>query len=363
VKNSSIGFGSNLEAVMYPLLLLILMWSVYLLEMIAPFSLTSWGILPKTLTGLKGIIFSPLLHSPNDIMHVVNNSFPTAILLGALVYFYKSIAGKVFFLSWIITGLLVWLIAENKGSYHIGMSGVVYALASFLFVSGKIRNYLPLQGISLFVAFVYGSLIWGVFPTEERISWEGHLFGLLTGIALALFYKKSGPQAPKYQYEIEPEMMKIHILRHAKTDQNAHSGKDFDRKLLPRGLAQSEMMNVYLSNKNFLHTDIYCSTAQRTRETFDIVTQRLNFNSYHFSDELYLSPLNQLLNFINKIGHKNDIFIIGHNDGISDLASYLSGDLHHLQTSGYICFDVPIKNWNELTKACGIQTDFYRPTI
>ena len=86
------------------------------------------------------------------------------------------------------------------------MSGVVYALAAFLFTSGALRKYLPLQGISLFVAFVYGSMVWGLFPIEPHVSWEGHLAGALTGVALAFVYRRRGPQAPKYIYEIEKEL-------------------------------------------------------------------------------------------------------------------------------------------------------------
>jgi hypothetical protein len=79
-------------------------------------------------------------------------------------------------------------------------------LAAFLFASGVIRKYLPLQGIALFVAFIYGSMIWGIFPMKEHVSWEGHLSGLIVGVLLAFLYRKKGPQSPKYQYEIEKEL-------------------------------------------------------------------------------------------------------------------------------------------------------------
>ena len=135
----------------------------------------------------------PFIHSKNDVSHIINNSSPIFILLAALIYFYKDIAIKVFIYIWILTGLFVWVYAQNKGSYHIGISGIIYGLAAFLFTSGFIRKFLPLQAISLFVAFIYGSMIWGVFPMEERISWEGHLMGLVIGIVLANVYKKEGP--------------------------------------------------------------------------------------------------------------------------------------------------------------------------
>jgi membrane associated rhomboid family serine protease len=199
-------FGSTIEAVMYPFLLLALLWSIYLLEGFFPDFFIRLGILPQKISGLKGVFFSPLIHSPSDVMHLVNNSLPGAVLFGTLVYFYRQVAAQVFFLSWVLTGLFVWLFAQDNGSYHIGFSGMIYALAGFLFTSGTLRKYRPLQGISLFVAFIYGSMIWGIFPTQERISWEGHLSGLMIGLLLAFIYRRKGPQPPKYQFEIEKEL-------------------------------------------------------------------------------------------------------------------------------------------------------------
>src|SRR5690554_7989514 len=86
------------------------------------------------------------------------------------------------------------------------MSGVIYGLFGFLFISGFFKKYLPLQAISLFVAFVYGSMIWGIFPMEQGVSWEGHLSGFLVGSLLAVVFRKKGPVPPKYRYEIEKEM-------------------------------------------------------------------------------------------------------------------------------------------------------------
>lgn len=165
-----------------------------------------FGVYPRTAQGLIGILFMPLIHAPNDISHLLNNSLPILILTAALVYFYRDIALKVFVYSWVLTGLGVWIIAADRGSFHIGISGVIYALATFIFVSGWRRKYLPLQALALFVAFLYGGMIWGVFKTSERISWEGHLSGMVIGYILALIYVNEGPVAPKYQYEIEKEM-------------------------------------------------------------------------------------------------------------------------------------------------------------
>lgn len=148
----------------------------------------------------------PLLHDPYSVKHILNNSLPTYLLLAAVIYYYRDIALRVFLISWIGTGLIVWWVAQDNGSYHIGMSGVIYALFGFLFVSGFFRRILALQGISLAVIFVYGSMIWGIFPMEPSISWEGHFGGFVVGVCLAVAYRNHGPVRPKFQYEIEKEL-------------------------------------------------------------------------------------------------------------------------------------------------------------
>jgi membrane associated rhomboid family serine protease len=183
------------------------MWLIYWADHLFPFvHFYQYGVMPGELASLKGILLMPLIHSKNGFEHILNNSLPTVVLLAAIIYYYRKIAFKVFIISWLATGAGVWLFALNHNSFHIGMSGVIYAMAGFLFTSGVIRKYLPLQAISLFVAFIYGSMIWGVFPTESHVSWEGHLSGMVVGVILAVVFRKKGPQSPKYIYEIEQEM-------------------------------------------------------------------------------------------------------------------------------------------------------------
>jgi len=83
---------------------------------------------------------------------------------------------------------------------------VIYSLVAFLFTSGTLRKYLPLLALSMFIAFVYGSMIWGILPISPKISWEGHFMGLIVGVIIAFIYRKQGPQRPKYIYEIEKEL-------------------------------------------------------------------------------------------------------------------------------------------------------------
>lgn len=199
-------FGSWSEALIYPALVLAAMWLVYWAEQLFAYDFYKWGVLPRSLEGLKGILFMPFLHAKGDVNHILNNSVPAYLLMAAIIYFYRDVAWKVLVWLWIGTGLLLWVYAENKGAYHIGMSGVIYGMLGFLFTSGVLRRYLPLQAISLFVVFVYGNMIWGIFPIRVEVSWEGHFMGLLVGLILAFVYRKEAVQRPKYQYEIEKEL-------------------------------------------------------------------------------------------------------------------------------------------------------------
>ena len=185
----------------FPTLFLIIMWAVKLIEYSLGASFIHYGVLPQSISGLKGILFSPFIHK--DFPHLINNSYPILILGGFLFGFYKKIASQLFLWLFLISGFWLWII--GRPSFHIGASGIIYALASFLFVSGLIRKNPRLSAISMLVIFLYGSMIWGVFPTFQNVSWEGHLSGFLAGILVALFFKHEGPKRKKYQWEIEEE--------------------------------------------------------------------------------------------------------------------------------------------------------------
>ena len=146
----------------------------------------------------------PFIHS--GLKHLINNAIPILILGSALKFFYREIYKEIFIWSWLISGIWLWTI--GRPSFHIGASGVVYALASFLFFSGIIRKNNKLISVSLFVVFIYGGMIWGLFPIIESISWEGHVSGAIAGLFLAFWFKKDGPQKMQYYYEIEEEIEK-----------------------------------------------------------------------------------------------------------------------------------------------------------
>lgn len=170
-----------------PFRLVFLMWLVFVLDFIYGFDLKWLGLLPRTTEGLTGIVFAPILHG--NLQHLISNTLPTLFLGGALYFSYQRIAARVFVSCYIGTGVLVWVFA--RPSYHIGASGLVYALAAFLIAFGFFRRDFVSLLIAVIVLFVYGSIFYGVLPTAPHISWESHLFGAIVGVFLAFIFKQS----------------------------------------------------------------------------------------------------------------------------------------------------------------------------
>jgi membrane associated rhomboid family serine protease len=185
-----------------PFMFLLIMWLVKLIELQFDLSFIKFGVSPQSLKGLKGVLFSPFIHK--NLTHLFNNSYPILILGGLLFSVYRKIALQIFVWLFFISGFWLWII--GRPSFHIGASGIIYALASFLFISGIIRKNPRLAAVSLVIIFLYGSMIWGILPTKESISWEGHLSGFAAGILVAIFYRNEGPERKKYQWEIDEEL-------------------------------------------------------------------------------------------------------------------------------------------------------------
>jgi membrane associated rhomboid family serine protease len=197
VEDSSFHRKRLLLSMMIPGIFVFIMWTVKIVEVIFDFDLTRLGIFPLSLKGLPGIIFSPFIHS--DFKHLFNNSLPLFLLATALFYFYSEIAINISLWTWFLTGFSVWL--AGRTAWHIGASGLVYGLASFLFFSGIIRKYFRLVALSLLIVFLYGSMVWGIFPdVYKNVSWESHMLGFISGIILAIAYQNKGPQEPVYEW-------------------------------------------------------------------------------------------------------------------------------------------------------------------
>jgi membrane associated rhomboid family serine protease len=179
-----------ISAIVFPVIFIGIIWIIKIIEVYAGKDFSYLGLSPLNAEGLRGILFFPLIHGSWE--HLINNSIPLFLLSIALFYFYRPIGYKVFFLIYFIHGFWLWFFARE--GTHVGASGLIYGLGSFIFTSGIIRKNTNLLAISLIVAFMYGSMVWGIFPLEERISWEGHLMGLVCGIILSFYFKNYGPQ-------------------------------------------------------------------------------------------------------------------------------------------------------------------------
>ena len=192
--DSSLTYHKNVLWV--PIVAIVAIWLIYWVEITFGYNFNTYGILPREIKGLRGVLFSSFIHS--DASHLSNNSIPLFVLLASLFYFYRKIAHKVLIYGLLFSGLFCWIIARD--SYHIGASGVIYLLFSFIFFSGIIRKHYRLIAMSLVVIFLYGGMIWFIIPTEDRISWEGHLSGFLIGLLFAFLYRKKGIIKEQYQF-------------------------------------------------------------------------------------------------------------------------------------------------------------------
>lgn len=188
-----------IHSLLFPLVFVVLFWIIEIIEQTSGLSFVKLGVYPLHLNGLQGILFSPFIHS--GFKHLISNSVPFFILLFMLIYFYRRISYRIFFQMYLLAGVCVWLTGSE--AWHIGASGVVYAMAAFHVVSGLIRNDVRLLTLSAIVIFLYGGLIWGIFPINPDISWEGHLWGAISGVALALYYRKYIIRRHKFDWEDE----------------------------------------------------------------------------------------------------------------------------------------------------------------
>lgn len=180
-----------------------LLWTVKTFEVIFHLDLVQYGVYPRHASGLAGVLSGPLIHA--SWSHLVSNTLPVIILGTALSYAYPRSAGRVLTLVWLGSGLGVWLFAREV--YHIGASGLTFGAMFFLFVVGILRWDKRAIVIAMIVFFLYGSMIWGIFPFKPGISYESHFFGALSGVGLAFALKNRDPTPAEktYSWENEPE--------------------------------------------------------------------------------------------------------------------------------------------------------------
>lgn len=220
-------FKYSNSIILYPLAMLFVIWLVFWYQVNIDYSIKYYGIKPLEFKGLIGVFFSPFLHS--DITHLYHNSIPLVVLTVALFYFYNKIAWKVILYGILLSGSLTWLI--GRGGNHIGASGLIYVLFGFIFFKGIFAKHYRLIALSMAVIFVYGSMVWSIFPIEVGISWEGHLSGLITGLVFALIFRKQIAKPNRYVWETEHyNEDNDPFMQHFDTDGNFVPSSEFDEE-------------------------------------------------------------------------------------------------------------------------------------
>ena len=179
-----------------PIAYVLIIWIIYGIEIAFGYNFNKYGVYPRNLMGFRGVFLTHFIHS--NTSHLFNNSIPLFVLLSSLFYFYKEVAYKVLFFGGFFAGFITWMIARE--SYHIGASGIVYVLFSFVFFSGIIKKHYRLVALSLIVIFLYGSMILYILPIKDGISWEGHLSGLLVGLFFSILYRNKGIVKEVHQF-------------------------------------------------------------------------------------------------------------------------------------------------------------------
>ncbi|MEG1546335.1 MAG: rhomboid family intramembrane serine protease [Bacteroidaceae bacterium] len=195
---------SILLAAVIPLFFVFILYAIKVMEVGMDWDFTTLGVYPLEKRGVFGIFAHPLVHA--DWGHLIANTFPLLFLSWCLFYFYKDFGAFIFFFVWIVCGTLTFII--GKPGWHVGASGLIYALAFFLFFSGIIRKHVPLLAISFLVIFLYGGLVWNMTPlfAHPTTSWEGHLSGAVAGTIAAFLFQNKGSQKPDpFEHEEEEE--------------------------------------------------------------------------------------------------------------------------------------------------------------
>ena len=154
---------------------------------------TQFGVIPRTLVGLRGIVFSPLLHGGRA--HLIANIAPLGVMLGLLAMTRARALWPTTAALWFGSGLGVWLVGR-PGSIQIGASGLIYALAAFLLTAAWLQREVKSALAALLVIFLYGSIAWGLLPIRQGVSWEGHLAGVVAGVLVGMHQTTRGTRRP-----------------------------------------------------------------------------------------------------------------------------------------------------------------------
>ena len=179
-----------------PVLFALLMLIQMVLQELYKYDFSPFAIQPHKIEGLAGILCGGFIHG--DWSHFISNIIPF-LLFSIGMFIYYKFAFKTLISIMLLTNFYVWIIGEPN-TFHVGISGLIYGLASFHITSAILRKEKRIIAFAMLIIFLYGSLIWGFFPEffpQLKISWESHLMGFITGIIFAFYYRNEGPQAPK----------------------------------------------------------------------------------------------------------------------------------------------------------------------
>ena len=174
-----------------------LIWLIWLVAWLFHLELRTFGVYPRHAEGLVGILVAPLIHG--SFAHVFANTLPVLILGTAFLYTYPRSSTLGLSILYLGSGLGVWLFARN--SFHIGASGLSYGMMFFLFLIGILRRDRRSIAVSLIVFFLYGGMIWGIFPIQRGISFESHLSGAVIGVGLAFALRRRDPPRAEKRYD------------------------------------------------------------------------------------------------------------------------------------------------------------------
>jgi membrane associated rhomboid family serine protease len=206
MKNTRPNF---LDSLILPLFWVVALWTFHIVTFVGNFDLSFLGVYPKSTIGLVGIFTAPFIHG--DFQHLTSNTLPLVFLTWMIVYFYKDVAYKSIAWIYVLTGVMVWFFGREV--YHIGASGVVYGLVSFVFWSGLFVKDVRSIVLALTVTVLYSGMFLGILPNQEGISWESHLFGALVGIAVAFMMKNQiEPENKQIPWEDENEEEKAYFF-------------------------------------------------------------------------------------------------------------------------------------------------------
>lgn len=185
-----------IDSLVWPLVLVVSIWLVFFINLQFGLNLEHFGMHPKTWRGIFGIFTMPFLHG--DFDHLFSNTVPLLLSMGFIFVYFKPQRIAILALNTVLTGSILLAIGDS-GSVHIGASGLVYAYITFLVTHALFTQNKEMLGASFLLIFLYGSLIYGIFPEYGRIigkniSWEGHLAGAISGVFFGFLYRRRGPQ-------------------------------------------------------------------------------------------------------------------------------------------------------------------------